>query len=460
MTKGCFCKAGAHFEGMGLDHIQDHMLAPWERDGIRFCAHGHEDGDVVWGIDSTRTVSLRQAMSDFYVLDALRWDMLAPRTPRKAKLTVTQRLVRADRWRDCCDTREGDRKHGPGCDGGQPTPGAVTPMSTDRAKTLIDLASGMDDRESVLLVTARAWTRREALVDEIAYQFRNYLHWAVSGELRYERSGCMNRSFPTGSGAKSEMRAGWFRFVQHVGAAKAAKYAKDLFENGSWQTSFGGKAWAGIADILWRFESGEWDAWLFVDRVFNAQHNTGTCLNKSSGIDDKVAWSDDPNYGFKAFLDAHHESDWSKLLTETSSDVTTLWEDYFRLANVERTAQGMEPVEAPEAKHTSDSGYYDANGYWVNECKCAKCKAEHEEQAMVAAAPVVEESVKLAGQDLVDVLIGGTPTSDHWKPKKSKAKNSNKPATGSLAEKIQQMQAEAMANMPEVTNDENVEDVW
>lgn len=430
----CLCAPGTHkdeHDGV-VDLLSPHSLLPWERDGIAFCSRGHGDeADSRWHVELMKQVSIAQAIGDFYVLDAIRWDVLLPRTPRKASVSNAVKFHLADKWRSCCDSREGDKKHAPGCDKPYvPPAGGKPPMSTERAKVLVEMSDAMGDSyERADLWSARAWLMREDFVAQLAILFRNYLHWAISGELRYEGSKRLRRSFDErphgGSLSKNGMRAGWFDLVETVGPAKAAIYAKELFEKGQWQTNFGGKAWAGVADLLVNYETGKWDDWLFVDRVFTTQHNTGTCLNKSSGHDGLSAWREHPEV--LVYLNAHHEGDWRTLCDVASGETVRFFKRYWDCADRERIAEGMEPSISP-----------------------------------------LEDSVPLLlmqpGQDVVDMILTEDLPTLKVKPvtsNKPKSKPafdpivSHKPMT--LTEKIQAAQAAAMANMPPADDDE---DVW
>lgn len=61
-----------------------------------------------------------------------------------------------------------------------------------------------------------------------------------------------------------------------------ATLAKYLFEHGSWQSSFGGPAWANIADAWLNLNkaksAGHIMGW--IDRIYDLQHNTDTVFNK------------------------------------------------------------------------------------------------------------------------------------------------------------------------------------
>ena len=369
---------------------------PWERDGVSFCARGWDDhADDVWGIDEMRDVSVRTAIADFYLLDALRWDALLPRTKATTRLTLTQRMARGDRWRDCCDTQEA----GPHKQWCKERPQPSAPMSDDKAAMLLTMAQDMDDattERSLPLIMARAWTLRADIVEEVARLFRHYLHWAISGELRYERGGRLVKSFDGGFSAKNAMRAGWFKLVQHIGGAKAAEYARDLFLDGSWGPGYGGTAWANVAECLLKYETGEWEAWLFVDRVFTTQHNTGSCLNKSSGKNGLMAWEDNAN-NLKPYLDAHHNSDWAELGRVASPMTSDLFERYWDLADAERVRGGLpsEPnpmnysVLSPEPTATTAPAWADE---WNDDCECDMCK----ENAKAAAKPKAKKPVAKA----------------------------------------------------------------
>lgn len=73
----------------------------------------------------------------------------------------------------------------------------------------------------------------------------------------------------------------------------------EVFEKGTWGSSFGGQAWAGIAQSALDFLTGKSDHTGFADHAFDLEHNNGTVLGKNSMIDLRYARST-----LKALLDA------------------------------------------------------------------------------------------------------------------------------------------------------------
>lgn len=53
-----------------------------------------------------------------------------------------------------------------------------------------------------------------------------------------------------------------------------------VFNKGNWNGAYGGKAWGKIANLWLRFASGKLSALLFLDAVFNMQHNSGNIFGK------------------------------------------------------------------------------------------------------------------------------------------------------------------------------------
>ncbi len=59
-----------------------------------------------------------------------------------------------------------------------------------------------------------------------------------------------------------------------------SRLASRIFREGRWEANMGGPKWADIADNLTAFLSGAIPHGVFVDQVYNLQHNTGHVFNK------------------------------------------------------------------------------------------------------------------------------------------------------------------------------------
>lgn len=58
------------------------------------------------------------------------------------------------------------------------------------------------------------------------------------------------------------------------------RYLVDLFTYGSFSGGFGGKAWAGIAEVLCKFVTGVFSAEMMLDTAYTLAHNNGPIFNK------------------------------------------------------------------------------------------------------------------------------------------------------------------------------------
>lgn len=56
--------------------------------------------------------------------------------------------------------------------------------------------------------------------------------------------------------------------------------SREIFSRPGWRSSYGGKKWANIAEAGEFFWNGTVGAAVFVDRVFDLQHNGGRVFNK------------------------------------------------------------------------------------------------------------------------------------------------------------------------------------
>lgn len=350
-TEGCFCKEGHHVDSTGGYYYTPTL---WEKDGKPFCAHGWGGSDTVWAINDCANVDLAQAVADYYLLDAIKADMLVPRPfEPKAHHSFEVRLHHDTKWRECCDSTEDDN-HKPWCkpsDRKPSTTQAATytpPFDEAHVRTIMASIEMFGEIPATMpVIRARAFLRHARHTAIMAQVFRNYAHYAIAGELTHYNSNELKASFGT---THDKLRAGWFKLVQHFGGAAAAKYAERMFEDSkNWNTSYGGAPWAQIARTLWEFESGHWDAWLFVDRMFSLQHNTGSALNK-------VVWKDPVGHGYYVGnlqaidgpLDCHAKSKFGRLGAFASEDVRKLATDCWVVANNDQIARGIEPTPIPE----------------------------------------------------------------------------------------------------------------
>jgi phosphohistidine swiveling domain-containing protein len=141
--------------------------------------------------------------------------------------------------------------------------------------------------------------RKEEVVQEIADVLSLYFYNACLGELRhFNRNGTSNLAVRAALTAKIESllgykpnhdgqafsREGW---VAKVNRPESIEQAVEIMEVAlacymkcSWSSSFGGKKWGLITEILLRYLNGEYSPTLFVDMCFNLQHNGGCAFGK------------------------------------------------------------------------------------------------------------------------------------------------------------------------------------
>lgn len=352
----CLCKGDEHYYE-GIDNKED--LTPWGRDGLHFCAHGWHGnyGDDFWNADDFKVTDVVEAVADYYLLDAIVSGVVnvPPVVKSEDALTGTDtiKFFNGHKWRDCCDTQELDvsgatAQHAPGCDPKKRKLNLFTfnpgiskweDWHTDKVLDMVKHRVNVP----VTFATTRAYAhaRHTAMVERTADVFRRYLHYAIAGELshRYDIVGySFKGDYPTA-------RAAWFGLVMTIGGAQAAKYAAEIFRSSGWGSMYGGEPWANIADTLYYYETGEYPAWLFVDRCFTLQHNTSSVFNKAQFPVNKSGWD---ALHMTPVLNAHAESDWNTLGVCASDETLGLFKDMWDLNNDVIVKQGGEPVEQPE----------------------------------------------------------------------------------------------------------------
>ena len=376
-TEVCFCKPGAHIDANPYSEA-----SLWEMDGIKVCARGwNYDADTVWAINDCKNIVLAEAVADYYMLDAIKADMLVPRPfEKKAHHSFEVRLHHDTKWRECCDTTE-DVKHKQWCKPGDRKPSTTEaatyepPFDEKYVRTVMKAMQMFKDIPATMpVIRTRAFLRHARHTAIMAQVFRNYAHYAIAGELRhhaYDNSDIIRDTF----GGASGVRAGWFKLVQHIGGAAAAKYAATMFMDGRWNGSYGGKPWRDIANALYEFESGHWDAWLFVDRMFSLQHNTGSALNKVNWKTGDHIYDANSLHSDDGPLDCHANSKFGRLGGFASEDVRKLATDYWVIANNDQIARGIEPTPMPEFTIVKEQ----PKSYTSNNsgCDCDLCQPQN-----------------------------------------------------------------------------------
>lgn len=124
---------------------------------------------------------------------------------------------------------------------------------------------------------------------DTAELFLCYLVHAVMRELRHVRStyfvGRLTKQHSLGLeqyGAYKVYDGNKATFVvdEHLDVAAFLRCAVEVFRDYTWDRSFGGPKWATIAETALMFVTGKITHSLFVDRVFDLQHNSGHVFNK------------------------------------------------------------------------------------------------------------------------------------------------------------------------------------
>jgi len=148
-------------------------------------------------------------------------------------------------------------------------------------------------REDLWLEDTSAWKvyakmardMLDRLIEQLDPVFIQCLDMAVGGEIRHH--GLMRHSYLLDHDREVAW-SDWLGIRQQVGI-DAVKDAADMFRDGSMRKGYGGEMWAVVADILHMRLIGILTPELFVDRVFNLQHNGGSIMNK-------VRWKKNARY--------------------------------------------------------------------------------------------------------------------------------------------------------------------
>jgi hypothetical protein len=244
---------------------------------------------------------------------------------------------------------------------------------------------------NVLLDEAKA--AFTTLVDIWDPMLQAYTHMACGGELRHHTS--------VGGAALSSDRDtawnGWKLIYEAVGP-DALTDAADLF-NEFGGGSFGGKPWADACLILHARVTDSIPPRVFLDRIFNAQHNGGVLLNKVAWKGEVHRYSTPSKYLWSinelqsTVLPAHGadpEPDYSTLLAYASAAVRELFADFYQVANAAKRDLGLTgPLAVRPRKGYTATGRYRAQ----------QKQAEAKQAALDAAPKSVQFKAKAEGYD-------------------------------------------------------------
>ena len=260
---------------------------------------------------------------------------------------------------------------------------------------LVQPDSTIANHTLMAILRNEASERFNALVNEWDPILIAYTHMAVGGELRHHTA--------VGGEVLDSNRdrawSGWKLIFDAVGTDALTDAAELFHEFGG--GSFGGKPWADACLILHKRLTGQIDRALFLDRIFNAQHNGGCLLNK-------VRWAgDQARYGIQGtnpldgmsveemtyqVLPAHGtepEPDYSVLLAYASSSVRALFSDMHEYGRRARLDLGMSLSGIPVKPKVGETQFAK---------RARHLKEQQAKQAWEAAQPKSYKYAKLAKQ--------------------------------------------------------------
>ena len=237
----------------------------------------------------------------------------------------------------------------------------------ERYVKLVNANGTVANHTLMRIVRNEAQERFDALVDTWDPILVAYTHMAVGGELRHHQA--------VGGEVLDSNRdrawSGWKTIFEAVGPA-ALEDAAELF-NEFTGGSFGGEPWANACLILHKRLTGQIDRALFLDRIFNAQHNGGCLLNKVRWAGDQARYStpgtnmmdvmsvDEMTYQVLPAHGAEPEPDYSTLLAYASKEVRALFSDCHEMGRRARLDLGMSLVGIPAKPKVGEPQYSERN---------------------------------------------------------------------------------------------------
>jgi len=192
----------------------------------------------------------------------------------------------------------------------------------DPDKDLTAAAADFYLLENLANVRGDSWAAIRLAEQEtaLAREFAEYLDMAIGGELRYakryleelpkELEPFFREVSDTGRGKS------WlvWTVIRRKFGIRAIELAEECFYQPGWRRNFGGQSWGYCARALRAYLEGKRKPRIFVDQVFNLQHNTGAVLNKLYNCSN-----------LPRVLEAHGIDDYPTLLGACSPEVRKRW---------------------------------------------------------------------------------------------------------------------------------------
>lgn len=354
--KVCLCADPRHhsrpnYEGSFYGLLDDDLLRPTQK-GYPFagiCAKGirperTEDGNEItlgisWG--DYKRVTLRQEIADFYMLDALASGMFAgelfPRLTRPPQEVLWRRQPLHP---DVTHNPDGLMTKPCGCDVSLGESNLLNACEHDGE--LSDrywrrVTNGYNPASYVGGVVKKAAKMQRKQVKRLKPIFLAYGLVAFASEMYYFGE----LSITTGRHDSMSSILGALEVIYNeLGPVFTFEEIERCFDprTVSWESAYGGEAWYNATHVYTLHAQKKLKDKLFVDRVFNLQHNTGSFLSK-------VSWNDYPGNAIDV-LEAHKLSKWRTLHKAASTEVQKLVDSYWDALNAERAAWNL-PVETP-----------------------------------------------------------------------------------------------------------------
>lgn len=181
-------------------------------------------------------------------------------------------------------------------------------------------------------------------IDRLAPQFRNYALMAIGGEFRYHIAS--RDLHGLSEDYLAERTDAWRLFCgvyKLEGPEILPQIATRFLECAG---SYGGRPWADACYIVYEYENQNISSHVFMDRIFNLQHNSGSFLNKVSWYvpnDDTHKYHISYCIAIGAIADAV-VPDWWSLRNHASKPVRELLDDYWKDSNRSRRIILKDPV--------------------------------------------------------------------------------------------------------------------
>lgn len=259
---------------------------------------------------------------------------------------------------------------------------------TEFVASAVMCSNGMQYEPDVESYVLEGQRLKDEIVTQLDKPFQLYVDMACGGELRHHN---VFRGSPDLSNTRPYAWYDWMQIRRELGSQALLDMAK-LFDEFNSKGGYGGKLWGDGARVLHLRETGAISPAIFIDRVFNLQHNGGCFLNK-------LPWDiqNEPKWGLDSMVQhigpAHSANPpvWPVLMAASKMEIRKVFTAYWRAVNKAKAGWRLPREPVPGILDGSQRGYRNRSVYWELKFKQPKSEILHNTQATWEDCPLIPE---------------------------------------------------------------------